>query len=33
MRSARSSKDFLEAGKKQLAGDTVREATPTWESL
>jgi transposase len=23
----RWSKDFLEAGKKQLAGDTVREAT------
>ena len=25
----RWSKDFLEAGKKQLAGDTVREATST----
>ena len=24
---SRWSKDFLEAGKKQLAGDTVREAT------
>ena len=23
----RGSKDFLEAGKKRLAGDTVREAT------
>jgi transposase len=34
----RWSKDFLEAGKKQLAGDTMREATsgeatPTRESL
>ena len=25
----RSSKDFLEAGKKRLAGDTVRAATST----
>jgi transposase len=25
----RWSKDFLEAGKKQLSGDTVREATST----
>ena len=29
----RWSKDFLEAGKKQLAGDTVREATSSSGSL
>jgi transposase len=29
----RWSKDFLEAGKKQLAGDTVREATRSSGSL